>query len=101
MPDIEIVMGSGSMNGDTYGALRKLLGFTDEFYHTVYKGIINAPAFSMVPILMRPKSRGRIQLKSRNPYMWPQMDPNYFSDPDDMRVMLEGVKWVNKFLSLF
>ncbi|XP_063695624.1 glucose dehydrogenase [FAD, quinone]-like [Culicoides brevitarsis] len=92
VPDIELVMGSGSLNGDTYGALRKLLGFTDEFYYSVYKDVINKPAFGMVPVLMRPKSRGFMKLKSKNPFEWPIMQPNYFQHPDDMKVMLQGVK---------
>uniref|UniRef100_A0A336K688 CSON015437 protein n=1 Tax=Culicoides sonorensis TaxID=179676 RepID=A0A336K688_CULSO len=92
VPDIELVMGPGSLNGDTYGALRKLLGFTDEFYHKVYKDVIEKPAFGMVPVLMRPKSRGYMKLKSKNPFSWPIMQPNYYQHPDDMKIMLQGVK---------
>lgn len=94
MPDIELVMGSGSLNGDTYGALRKLLGFTDDFYYSVYASILERPAFGMVPVLMRPKSRGFIKLRSKNPFVWPLMQPNYFEHPDDMKIMLQGVKMV-------
>lgn len=96
MPDIELVMGPGSYNGDSYGALRGLVGFTDEFYHRLFKGVIEKPAFGMVPVLMKPKSRGYIKLKSRNPFVWPVMQPNYYSHPDDMKVMIEGIKMAVK-----
>lgn len=92
MPDIELVMGPGSFNGDSYGSLRSLIGFTDEFYHRVFRDVKEKPAFGMVPVLMKPKSRGYIKLKSRSPFVWPVMQPNYYSHPDDMKVMLEGVK---------
>lgn len=95
VPDIELVMGPGSLNGDTFGALRKLLGFTDAFYYSMYDGLIEKPAFGMVPVLMRPKSRGYMILKSKSPFAWPVMQPNYYQHPDDMTIMLQGVKMVN------
>lgn len=52
-------------------------------------------AFSLVPIIMRPKSRGRLRLKSTNPFQWPRMEPNYLSHPDDLRTLVEGAKFVN------
>lgn len=39
-PDIEIVAGSGGLSGDTSGAMRNMVGLTDEFYHTVFRDII-------------------------------------------------------------
>lgn len=36
-PDMELVMGTGALTGDTSGSLRKLLGMTDEFYNAVYR----------------------------------------------------------------
>lgn len=45
---------------------------------------------------MQPKSRGRISLKSTNPFHWPKMDANYFDHPDDMQTLLEGIKMAVK-----
>lgn len=39
-PDIEIVAGAGGLSGDLSGAMRRMVGITDEFYETVYKDII-------------------------------------------------------------
>lgn len=39
-PDIEIVVGAGGLSGDLSGAMRTMVGITDEFYRTVYKDII-------------------------------------------------------------
>ncbi|WP_136645528.1 GMC family oxidoreductase [Tabrizicola sp. YIM 78059] len=39
-----------------------------------------------------PKSRGRITLSSPDPTAKPRIDPNYLSDPDDLPVLLAGLK---------
>lgn len=46
----------------------------------------------MVPVLLRPQSRGRISLRSSNPFHWPKMEPNFMQDPSDTKAMIEGVK---------
>lgn len=39
-PDIEIVVGAGGLSGDLSGAMRTMVGITDEFFQTVFKDII-------------------------------------------------------------
>lgn len=41
---------------------------------------------------LRPKSRGTVTLRSSNIMDTPIVDPNFISDPDDLRVSVEGVK---------
>jgi len=40
--------------------------------------------------LGRPKSVGTLKLGSRDPFVPPLIQPNYFSHPDDVRAMVEG-----------
>jgi len=47
-------------------------------------------AFTVLPVLLYPKSRGEIRLASTDPAKAPAIDPRYFADDDDMRLMLEG-----------
>lgn len=56
--------------------------------------IIQQPAFGLVPVLLRPFSRGRISLKSRNPFRWPRMQPNFFSDQRDIETLTKGIRAV-------
>ncbi|XP_055847607.1 glucose dehydrogenase [FAD, quinone] isoform X2 [Episyrphus balteatus] len=103
-PDMEIVLGAGSLSGDTMGTMRDLLGITDQFYDSVFSDIvkktnlnnllISQNTFGMVPVLLRPKSRGRISLRSRNPFHWPRMQPNFMEHDDDTRAMIEGIKMI-------
>lgn len=56
-------------------------------------GPITVPPMLMVfPGLQRPKSRGRITLRSDDPHDQPNIELNYFSNPEDMRRMIEGVR---------
>lgn len=43
-------------------------------------------------ILLQPKSVGTVRLASADPTAAPLIDPNYMSDPDDMRVMTVGLQ---------
>lgn len=41
---------------------------------------------------LRPKSRGSVTLRSSDPAALPLIDPNFLSEPDDLRISTEGVK---------
>ncbi|OWF43152.1 Glucose dehydrogenase [acceptor] [Mizuhopecten yessoensis] len=51
-----------------------------------------------LPILLRPKSRGYIRLKSRDPFDYPDIDPNYLEHPDDVHTLIEGVRFTEKMV---
>jgi len=48
--------------------------------------------YGIVVILGKPKSRGRLTLKSSNPRAAAQIDPGYFDDPEDMETLLLGIE---------
>lgn len=41
---------------------------------------------------LRPKARGSVRLVSADPKAAPDIDPNFFGHPDDLRVTVEGLK---------
>jgi choline dehydrogenase len=49
-------------------------------------------AFGMMVSILKPRSRGRLYLRSADPAEPPRIDPDYFSHPDDMPRMLEAVR---------
>lgn len=68
------------------------LGLSDATYNQVYKPIANKDAWTIIPLLLRPKSRGWVRLRSSNPFHYPLFHANYFDDPQDVRTLVEGVK---------
>ena len=41
---------------------------------------------------LRPKSRGTLKLSSANPREAPLIDPNYFSDADDLSEFVDAIR---------
>src|SRR6516225_7317903 len=56
---------------------------------------IKEHAYSLIPTLIRPNSRGRITLRSSNPLDAPLIHANYFADPRDMQAVVEGLRVVD------
>ncbi|KAK5644069.1 hypothetical protein RI129_007914 [Pyrocoelia pectoralis] len=52
-------------------------------------------AVTITPILLHPKSSGSITLRSSDPFEYPVINPNFFSDPneEDMNTLLEGIRF--------
>jgi choline dehydrogenase len=47
---------------------------------------------TMFPVLLRPRSRGRLSLRTANPADQPNIELNFLADPEDMRRMLDGMR---------
>ncbi len=68
-----------------FHVLPALVGFID-------RDPIEDHGMSINPCVLRPKSRGQVRLRSKDPKDRIVFDAGSFSDPDDMEVMLRGVK---------
>ena len=60
----------------------------------MYEPISNKDVWSAIPVLLRPRSRGIIKLRTKNPFDYPLIYPNYFFDDFDIKTLIEGVKIV-------
>ena len=61
----------------------------------VKAGIADVPGgngCTLTANLVRPKSRGAVSLRSPDPFAAPEIDPNYFSEADDLEKTVAGVK---------
>jgi choline dehydrogenase-like flavoprotein len=54
--------------------------------------------FSCHVCLLRPKSRGSIELKSKDPRAAPLIDPKFYDDPDDLDTMVKGFKITRRIM---
>jgi choline dehydrogenase len=51
-------------------------------------------ALTIMPTLIYPKSRGTLRLASADPSAAPVIDPGYLTDPDDTRLLLDGMELI-------
>lgn len=89
-PDIQIFLGAYSENSDggIYG--KKATDMTNNYYSSVYEPIIFRDTYMFMPLLMRPKSRGKILLRDKDPLSYPLIYANYFQHPDDIRILVKA-----------
>jgi len=91
-PDIEYHFVSGSLGSDGGRQVRKVHGVGDEMWQ-MFRPLAFRDSWSIIPMLMRPKSRGNLRLRSANPYDKPIFNAGYFTDPRDIQVLVEAVKF--------
>lgn len=89
-PQIELLYVAGSLASDML--LRKDFGIRDSIYDSMFKSIENDNSFMILPMLMRPKSKGRILLSSANYKSKPLIFPNYFANDDDLKTIVKGIR---------
>ncbi len=61
-------------------------------------GQANCHGIALTAYVNRPLSRGEITLSSADPLDRPRINPGYFSNPDDLRCLVEGVRCNLKIL---
>lgn len=91
-PDIQFHMAPASINSDHGMRIRKTLGVKDHIYNSMFRRLEGKDTWTIIPLLLRPKSRGWIRLRSKNPFHYPLVNPNYFSHQEDILRIVEGVK---------
>ena len=59
-------------------------GISDAMWQ-MYRPLAYRDTWSVIPMLLRPKSRGRVMLRSSNPYAKPIFNAGYFTHPEDIQ----------------
>lgn len=93
-PDIEFHFVAGTPVSDGGTFVRYNNGVDDEVWNKYYQPLVGRHTWQVIPMLLRPGSKGTIRLSSADPYAKPLIDPKYFTDEDnlDIRVLVEGTK---------
>lgn len=93
-PDIELLQIGGAVH--SFDVFRKTYGIRNDLWAKHFAPLEKqtVEAFTVFPMVLRPKSRGRILLRSTNPYVYPKIYSNYFTDPEgyDLQVAVNGLK---------
>ena len=77
----------------------QLFGFDDDVVRQLSKMNTVAPIISLTVILLKPKSRGTIKLRSRSIFDNPIINLNFFDDDDDLLTLIKGIREYRKLLN--
>ena len=91
-PDIQFHFIAKTPVSDGGTSIRINSGIRDDVWDRYYKPLKWFDTWQVIPILLRPKSVGTIRLAFNNPYASPLIDPKYFSEDQDIKVLIEGIK---------
>jgi len=80
-PDLQLLFTPASYDPKVFGALER------------------KPGMTVAICVVRPDSRGTILAASADPAQAPKIRPNYLSAPNDIKVLLEGMKIVRKIFA--
>ncbi|CAH0380726.1 unnamed protein product [Bemisia tabaci] len=91
-PDLQLQFSADSIHSFPKEMAAQLWNLrADLFDGTQYEEVTD-DLFMIFPILLRPKSRGRITLRSKDPFVHPIIEPNYLAEPEDVAVLVDGMK---------
>jgi len=75
--------------------LHFVAGLVDDHLRKIHFG----HGYSCHVCVLRPHSRGDVQLANSDPLSPPRIDPNYFSDERDMATMIAGVRLTQRIMA--
>lgn len=85
--DLQISFYSKSISSS--GQNMGIFNFRDEVHNPIPDG---KRSFSFGLILLQPKSKGTIRLRSKNPFDHPLINPNYLAESEDVDTYLKGIR---------
>src|SRR6185312_2448572 len=68
-------------------------------YKMTDRYVANFHGFGVYLTVLRPKSRGTVELTSRDPGARPKVIPNFLDDEEDIAVLVHGIKTTRQILS--
>ncbi|KAF5277885.1 hypothetical protein FQA39_LY06037 [Lamprigera yunnana] len=90
-PDIELVMNPSNSTNDF---AQRIYHYNNQTYNNIFKIINPKQTFSIIVVLLHPKSKGNVRLKSKNPFDYPLINPKLLSDVnnEDIETMYQGIQ---------
>lgn len=90
-PDLELIILPSNNTGDF---VQNVMHYDEETYKNMYGDIDPQNSFTLIVILLHPKSRGTLRLKTNNPFDYPEINPEFLSDAEgeDIERMYQGIQ---------
>ncbi|CAH1641210.1 unnamed protein product [Spodoptera littoralis] len=97
-PDIELLGSCASLASDEGTIVAKGIRMADWLYNDVYKPIENVESFTVLFMLLHPKSKGYLKLQSADPYQQPALYGNYLTHQQDVDTMIAAIRYIIKLV---
>ncbi|KAK7604881.1 hypothetical protein V9T40_006067 [Parthenolecanium corni] len=75
------------------------VGYNQQMLDWLEKISMNTYIVHTIPVLLRPRSRGRIMLHSSNPLDPPKIITGYLEDEKDVQTLIRGMKFLEKMMN--
>ena len=96
VPDLQLMIIPTGSTVD-YGVFFKhIFRINEETWSTYFHKITNNYTISILPVVLHPKSKGHVRIKSNNPRAMPLIDPNYLAEQYDVDILLKGISFLVK-----
>ncbi|XP_058062971.1 glucose dehydrogenase [FAD, quinone]-like [Anopheles bellator] len=91
-PDYELIQIGGTLAADPTYEVN--FNYRPEAFEQLFGEIRqrNTDGFTVFPMVLRPRSRGRISLNGSSPFRHPVIEPNYFADPYDLEISVRAIR---------
>ncbi|XP_069691351.1 glucose dehydrogenase [FAD, quinone]-like isoform X1 [Periplaneta americana] len=97
-PDLQLMVLPVGLSGDGGVHLCKAVGISDKLWKQYFSPLVGKTVVSLIPILLHPKSKGEVLLRSSNPEEPPLINPNYLAHPQDVETLYQGIEVVKKLI---
>lgn len=84
-------------NPDAYQAHH--LSIKQEVWEELHDDDVPREGFTIFPVLLHPRSRGTIRLRSTDPNDPPLIDPRYLADDVDIKILAEGYQFIRRLIN--
>lgn len=98
VPDLSFILIPIGITFDYGLHLSKVINLREDIWKGYYEKLMKETSATILPVLLHPKSVGKIQLKSKNFHDPLIIDPNYLSVKDDVDKLISGIRIIQKLL---
>lgn len=98
VPDLSFILLPVGLVADHGIHLKKIINLRDDVWDRHFKPLIGQTTISILPILLHPKSKGTVRLRSKNFQDPPIINPNYLTHEDDIKKLITGIRIIQKLV---
>ncbi|GLV38213.1 uncharacterized protein CBL_12859 [Carabus blaptoides fortunei] len=100
IPDMELIMISGRWDAITTEIALNVFGINEAISKTIRPALVDRHFMIILPMHLKPKSIGHLELKSKNPYDWPLLFGNHLSDAEnhDVKAFIKAVRFLQRLI---